>query len=110
MKKHKLNTQKPRVQRLKYKIFNDVKDNDFTPLVKQMLDLEKSFIVHGCPGVGKSHFTRLLQDELTKRDKQFVSLAPTNKASLIIRGRTLNKFRIKLKTTKRMGQSIWILL
>jgi hypothetical protein len=103
MKKHKLNTQKPRVQRLKYKIFNDVKDNDFTPLVKQMLDLDKSFIVHGCPGVGKSHFTRLLQDELTKRDKKFVSLAPTNKASLIIRGRTLNKFRIKLKTTKRMN-------
>ena len=101
MKKHKLNTQKPRVQRLKYKIFNDVKDNDFSPLVKQMLDLDKSFIVHGCPGVGKSHFTRLLQDELTKRDKKFVSLAPTNKASLIIRGRTLNKFRIKLKTTKK---------
>ena len=40
MKKHKLDTQKPRVQRLKYKIFNDVKDNDFSPLVKQMLDLE----------------------------------------------------------------------
>ena len=101
MKKFKLNTKEPRVEKLKYEIFNDVKDNNFKPLVEQMLNLEESFIVQGCPGVGKSHFTRLLQDELTSRNKQFVSLAPTNEASLIIRGRTLSKFKIKLKTTKK---------
>jgi ATP-dependent exoDNAse (exonuclease V) alpha subunit len=102
LKKFKLNTKEPRVEKLKYEIFNDVKDNNLKPLVERMLNLEESFIVQGCPGVGKSHFTRLLQDELTSRNKQFVSLAPTNKASLIIRGKTLSKFKIKLKTTKKM--------
>ena len=102
MKRCNLKPSDPRQIRQKYNIFDDVKDNDFSPLVKEMLDLDESFIVHGCPGVGKSHFTRLLQEELKARDKQFVSLAPTNKAALIINGTTLNKFKIKVKTTKKM--------
>jgi hypothetical protein len=102
MKRCNLKPSDPRFIKQKYDIFDDVKDNDFIPLVKEMLDLDESFIVHGCPGVGKSHFTRLLQEELKARDKQFVSLAPTNKAALIINGTTLNKFKIKVKTTKKM--------
>ena len=102
MKRCNLKPSDPRQIRQKYNIFDDVKDNDFSPLVKEMLDLDESFIVQGCPGVGKSHFTRLLQEELKARDKQFGSLAPTNKAALIINGTTLNKFKIKVKTTKKM--------
>jgi DNA replication protein DnaC len=95
MKRCNLKPSDPKFPKQKYNIFDDVKDNDFTPLVKEMLDIDESFIVQGCPGVGKSHFTRLLQNELKARDKKFVSLAPTNKAALIINGTTLNKFKIK---------------
>ena len=102
MKRYNLKPSDPKFPKQKYDIFDDVKDNDFTPLVKEMLDIDESFIVQGCPGVGKSHFTRLLQNELKARDKKFVSLAPTNKAALIINGTTLNKFKIKVKTTKKM--------
>ena len=41
-----------------------------------------------------------LQTELKIQNKKFISLAPTNKASLIINGITLHKFDMKFKTTK----------
>ena len=72
--------------------------NDFKPLVKTMLDLQQSFTIQGPAGVGKSYFVKTIQDELTTRKLKFVSLAPTNKASLIINGTTLNKFRNVMKT------------
>jgi nucleoside-triphosphatase THEP1 len=40
--------------------------------------LNKGCLITGRPGVGKSHFTRMIQDELTKRELKFISLAPTN--------------------------------
>ena len=102
MKQHKTNANQPIITEPKYNIFEDVIDNNFTPLVNQIIDLNKSCLVTGRPGVGKSHFTRMIQDELTKRGLRFISLAPTNLASNIINGITLNRFRIKVKTTKKI--------
>jgi DNA replication protein DnaC len=101
MKKSVLNVESPIFYTPKYTIYEDVKDNNFKPLVNQMINLNKSFTVQGSAGCGKSYLTKEIQNELTKQGKQYISLAPTNKAALIIDGTTLNKFRIKLKTTKK---------
>jgi 5-methylcytosine-specific restriction endonuclease McrA len=101
MKNFVFNTPEPILRSNLYTEFKDVENNDFSSLVKQMIDLNKSFTLQGCPGVGKSHFTRQIQEELTKLNLKFVSLAPTNKAALIIHGQTLNKFQTKIKTTKK---------
>lgn len=102
MRQYKTDAEEPIIQKPKYTIFKDVSDNNFQPLVNQMIDLNQSFLVTGSAGVGKSHFTRMIQDELTKRDLKFISLAPTNLAANIINGITLNRFRIKVKTTKKI--------
>ena len=45
-----------------------------------------------------------LQTELKTQNKKFISLAPTNKASLIINGITLHKFVMKMKTAKSIAK------
>ena len=83
-----------------YNLYEDVKDNNFTPLVNTILQKEQSFNILGPAGSGKSFLIKQLQEELTNQNKKFISLAPTNKAALIINGITLHKFVKKLKTSK----------
>ena len=45
-----------------------------------------------------------LQTELKTQNKKIISLAPTNKASLIINGITLHKFVMKMKTAKSIAK------
>ena len=86
----------------KWDIIPDVVDNDFMPLVNQILDNNMSINIDGRAGTGKSTLIKMLQTEMGNRGIVFESTAPTNKACRIINGRTIHKFvkQFKLKTFK----------
>jgi MoxR-like ATPase len=50
----------------KWNEFKDVNDNDFKPLVDTIIDLEKSFIIIGRAGCGKSTLIKKIQERLTE--------------------------------------------
>ena len=77
-----------------WNIINDVENNDFTPLINQILDSKKSCNIDGRAGTGKSTFIKMLQSEMKNRGITFRSLAPTNKSARIINGQTIHKFVI----------------
>ena len=90
----------------------DVADNNFQPLIEQVLNSNESLNIDGRAGTGKSTFIIMLHIEMNKRniktlhieadteedakaDKRnykYVSMAPTNKACRIIKGKTIHKF------------------
>lgn len=80
----------------------DVIDNDFMPLVNQILDNKISINIDGRAGTGKSTLVKMLQIEMGNRGMIFESTAPTNKACRIINGTTIHKFvkQFKLKSFK----------
>ena len=51
----------------KWKIHQDVEDNDMAPLVKTILESNKSWNINGRAGTGKSHLVRMLQEEMDKK-------------------------------------------
>ena len=75
-----------------YNLYKDIKDNDFSPLVNTILEKNESFNILGPAGCGKSYLIKLIQEELTKQNKKYYTLAPTNKAALLVNGMTLHKF------------------
>lgn len=81
----------------KWKIFNDVKDNNFKPLVDKVLELDQSLFITGPAGTGKSELIRQIKNELDKQEKKYKCLAPTNLAALNIKGTTIHKFVTKIR-------------
>ena len=81
----------------KWKVHQDVEDNDMAPLVKTILESNKSWNINGRAGTGKSHLVRMLQDELDKKEIKYKSLAPTNKSAIVINGMTMHKFKAEFK-------------
>ena len=76
-----------------HKKFNIIQDNDdFNILVAKILDSGKSIHIDGRAGCGKTTLIKLLQKEMTARNLEFKSLAPTNKACRLIDGTTMHRF------------------
>ena len=76
------------------------------PLVNQILDGGKSCNINGRAGTGKSHLIKLLQEEMKKKGIKYESLAPTNKATCIINGITMHKFKAKFVLKKYKDRGI----
>jgi hypothetical protein len=85
-----------------YNIIEDVTDNDFTPLVNTIIDSNKSIHIDGAAGCGKSYVIKQLQKQLDNNGKNYITLAPTNKACNIVNGMTLHKYAAKLKKKKNL--------
>lgn len=78
---------------------DDVKDNDFSPLVDEVVESKESYSIIGRAGCGKSTLIKEIQKKLKDMGKNWVTLTPTNKSALIIDDAiTLHKFRNKMKT------------
>jgi ATP-dependent exoDNAse (exonuclease V) alpha subunit len=75
-----------------YETIPDVTDNDFKPLVDAILTSKRSIHIDGPAGCGKSTLIKLLHKELDAKKIKHISLAPTNKASRIINGKTIHMF------------------
>jgi hypothetical protein len=84
----------------KWTLFEDVKDNDFSPLVKNIMDDNKSIVINGRAGCGKSTLIKKIQESLIQQGIEYMTLAPTNKAARIVDGMTMHKF-IKLYSSKK---------
>jgi hypothetical protein len=87
-----------------WNIQGDVEDNDFTPLIEMVLDSEKSCHIDGMAGTGKSTFVMKLKEEMNKRGKTHMTLAPTNKACRIVDGRTIHSFVASCCTRKALDE------
>ena len=70
---------------------SDVPDNNFMPLVDQMLGSKKGFSIDGRAGTGKSFFIKTLHEEMKRRELKYIAMAPTNIAARIIKGHTIHK-------------------
>jgi hypothetical protein len=75
-----------------WNIIEDMPDNDFSPLVKRIVDERLSTNIDGRGGTGKTTMIKQLQEEMTKRGLKYESLAPTNVACRLIAGQTMHKF------------------
>ena len=64
------------------------------------MDDKKAIVINGRAGCGKSTLIKKLQELLSERGIQFMTLAPTNKAARIVDGMTMHKF-IKLYSSKK---------
>jgi hypothetical protein len=72
--------------------FNDVEDNNFEPLAKQIIESNQSINIDGPAGTGKSYLVKEIQRQLTELGIDYKTVAPTNKACTIVQGTTLHRF------------------
>jgi 5-methylcytosine-specific restriction endonuclease McrA len=80
-----------------WEITPDVPDNNFDPLINKILDSNKSWLINGPPGAGKTTLINKIKEYLNNNGKVYKCLAPTNLAALLIDGTTVHKFACKLK-------------
>lgn len=78
-------------------IYKDVENNNFTPLVDKIINLDKSCLITGPAGTGKSELIRQIKSQLEQKEITFKTVAPTNLAALNIGGTTIHKFVSKIK-------------
>ncbi len=63
-------------------LFDDVKDNDFAPLVKAIMDDNKSIVINGRAGCGNNTLITNIQADPIHRGIEFITLESTNKAAV----------------------------
>ena len=71
--------------------------NKFNDMADNIIKSDKSYLLNGPGGVGKSSLIKDIQRRLTEQGKKYISLAPTNLAALIINGMTIHRFANKLR-------------
>jgi hypothetical protein len=56
-----------------------------------------SYFITGPGGSGKTCLIKQLQRKITKQEKKYISLCPTNLSALLVDGMTIHIFAAKLK-------------
>ena len=88
-----------------WKTIQDISNNDFNQLIKDILDSKQSINIDGRAGVGKSTLIKSMQAEMTSRGIKYISVAPTNKAARVINGQTIHKFIFANSSRKMMTET-----
>ena len=119
-------------------MYKDVKNNNFKPLVNQILydkwkdipdedeifkyvweDIEtklsknkevSSFLITARAGCGKSHLIKQIQAELDENETDYVTLGPTNKSCIQIDGETIHKFTNRISNNIKSFESKVIII
>jgi adenylylsulfate kinase-like enzyme len=81
-----------------------VEDNYFKPLVEKIMKSEPSCFITGPSWSGKTTLLKQMQDVLTKQDKKYITLCPTNLAALLVGGPRTHRQRARaaaLRTAPR---------
>ena len=71
--------------------------NKFNELSDKIIKSNQSYFITGPGGTGKTYLVKSIQQYLKDNNIEYVSLAPTNIAALLINGQTLHKFVSKMK-------------
>jgi predicted AAA+ superfamily ATPase len=66
-------------------------------LVRKIIKSNQSYFITGPGGSGKTTLLKMLQAKITKNEKEYITLCPTNLAALIAGGVTIHKFSTKFK-------------
>lgn len=109
MKNFKCNDKFTLPQKCNWNVFEDPKHDNFDLLATLFLIKNKSCLLNGFAGSGKTTLIRKIQDILTRKGKKFITLAPTNKAARQISENaiTIHKFLIKaFANTKTLYKKI----
>ena len=80
-----------------WNIIPEVIDNNFEPLVDQIISSNKSINIDGRAGCGKSYLISGIQQRLLSLGKRAILVAPTNKSANLIKGKTIHKFCVASK-------------
>jgi DNA replication protein DnaC len=91
-----------------WRVTADVDDNDFKSLVDKIIASDQSWTIQGPAGAGKSTLIKGIQDALKSKEIEYISLAPTNLAALIIDGMTLHKFATKIRKYETLKNKTYI--
>lgn len=83
-----------------------IETDDFDKLTNQIIESNKGCFINGQAGVGKTYLTNMIIKKLEEKKKKLIKLAPTNKATRLIDGKTLHKFYIELNLSKHGEQKI----
>ena len=89
---HYTRKDKYNIENLVWKTIQDVEDNDFKPLIDNIISNKISVNINGRAGTGKSTFINQLVENFDKQGITYKTLAYTNKAARIINGMTIHKF------------------
>jgi DNA replication protein DnaC len=92
--KHEINISNTETLEIEPNIYNNVCEiDDFNELANNIISSNKGCLLLGMAGCGKTYLTNKIIDLLEEgQEKKVVKLAPTNKATLNIKGKTLDKF------------------
>ena len=97
-----------------WKTIQDVSDNDFKPLVNQVINPEtkeiSSCLITARAGCGKSHLIKQIQAKLDECNIDYVSLGPTNKSCIQIQGETLHRFTNRVSNNIKAFESKVIII
>ena len=87
----------------KYNEIADVTDNDFSPLVNQILKSDQGCMIDARAGTGKTYLVNEIKKELDKQGIPYESLAPTNKACRLLgeKAMTIHKFSNKIRKNNK---------
>jgi len=92
-----------RMEKYKYndKLWHNFEEIDnFENLSENIILNNKSILINGQAGCGKTYLLKQIIDKLEKLNKKIIKLAPTNKATRMIDGQTIHKFYISLALSK----------
>ena len=97
-----------------YKIIADPKNNEFTKLAQELIDMKSSFQLDGRAGTGKSTLLKEIIQILKSSGKEYVALAPTHKACRVLGSdaQTIHSFSIKYSeaTFKKLNKYEYIII
>ena len=85
-------------------LLKDVDDNNFQPLIDNIIKNKLSVNIDGRAGTGKSTFINQLVENFEKNNISFKTLAYTNKAARIINGSTIHKFIKTISGSKALKE------
>jgi DNA replication protein DnaC len=106
MKPRYLRREKFQFVKKEFKIYDDVEDNDFTPLVKLAINELQNCFITGVAGAGKTTLIQAIKDELSSRDITYTTVATTNIASVNCGGITIDMFCNKLRSKKSIDNKV----
>ncbi len=77
--------------------------NQYQDIIEQYIDKEKSLLISGRAGTGKSYVRDKIVEAIEKNGKRVLKLAPTNVVAIAMRGRTIHS-RIKISKEGKIGK------
>jgi DNA replication protein DnaC len=71
--------------------------DEFNDIAEEIVTMDEGINIDGCAGTGKTYLIKTIMKQLDEKDKKYITLAPTNKASRLVDGQTIHKFLLSYR-------------